>query len=397
MADMDFDVIIVGGGVIGCSSGFFLSRQGLKVAVLEQGNLAEGTTSNSFAWINATSKTAEADYHHLNALGLAGYNELAAEFGQETLGINPVGALKIVRQSDAASYATTRDQANTLGGYGYSNRWIETAELRQLEPRLVLPDDAEALLTPADHCLNAPHFARFMAAKIEARGGRLFENCRAQALIADDDGQVRGIESEAGKLSANKVLIAAGPHTPEVLGALTGYDGFAARFPMRRVPGLLVTTPATAAPQAIRHVVYFASGPELHFLPDFNGGLKLGADETDGMIEEGASLERQRQAAKTLLNRARSYLPDVLPEADVLREDYLDACTLAIGVRPYPNDGRSLAGALPGSKGLFVIATHSGITLAPALGRLMAELMTTGQTPDALAPFVLERFAGFNS
>jgi glycine/D-amino acid oxidase-like deaminating enzyme len=186
------------------------------------------------------------------------------------------------------------------------------------------------------------------------------------------------------------VLLAAGPGTPEVLSELTGYDGFAARFPLRRVPGLLVTTPDLGARRLARHVVYFGGPPEFHLLPDFGGGLKLGADDTDGMIAEDGALECQRAAARILLDRAAERLPGFAGAA------LLDDCRLAIGVRPYPADGVSLAGPLPGAAGLYVIATHSGITLAPALGRLIAETISTGRTPEALAPFRLERIEGLS-
>ena len=82
-----YDVAIIGGGIIGITSAFFLSRLGKKVVVLEQGCLATRTTANSFAWINASSKAAKGDYHQLNASGLAGYNELAQEFGEEPLSL----------------------------------------------------------------------------------------------------------------------------------------------------------------------------------------------------------------------------------------------------------------------------------------------------------------------
>ena len=65
-------------------------------------------------------------------------------------------------------------------------------------------------------------------------------------------------------------------------------------------------------------------------------------------------------------------------------------------MRPYPQDGKTLAGPLPGADGLFVIATHSGVTLSPAIGKLMAELIAEGRTPDALAPFSLSRFQAFS-
>ena len=54
MSDLSYDAVVVGGGVIGCTSAFYLARKGLKVAVIERDRLACGTTSKSFAWINGT-------------------------------------------------------------------------------------------------------------------------------------------------------------------------------------------------------------------------------------------------------------------------------------------------------------------------------------------------------
>lgn len=391
MNEKEFDVIVVGGGVIGCTSAYFLARAGLKVALVEQARLAGGTTGSSFAWINATSKTGDEAYHRLNALGLAGYGELAAEFGDGALGINRGGALKVVRRGDADAYAGTRAQADLLAQWGYPAAWLDGAALRALEPNLALPDDAEALYSLADLNLDAPRFARFMAARVRALGGLVLERCAAHTLDAGEDGQVRGLVTAAGTLRASKLLIAAGPGTPEVLSELTGYDGFSARFPLRRVPGLLVTTPDLGPRQLLRRVVYFADGPQFHLLPDFNGGLKLGADDTDGMIAEDPSPEGQRRAARLLLGRAAEAVPGFAGA------ELLDQCRLAIGVRPYPADGVSLAGPLPGAQGLYVAATHSGITLAPALGRLLAQSITTGQTPEALVPFGLERIEGLSA
>ena len=89
MNDLIYDAVVVGGGVVGCTSAFYLARKGMKVAVVERDSLACGTTSKSFAWINGTSKTTDENYHRLNARGLAAYCELAEEFG-----ITLVGFLK---------------------------------------------------------------------------------------------------------------------------------------------------------------------------------------------------------------------------------------------------------------------------------------------------------------
>ncbi len=387
---MAFDAIIVGGGIIGCTSAYFLARKGLKVAVVEKADIAGGTTGSSFAWINATSKTSDEAYHRLNALGLEGYLKLAVEFGEEALGINPTGALEVVRSSDIAGHAALAAKAAALESFGYPSKLIGVSELRELEPHVAFDDDSHALYAMRDLCLDAPRFVRFMADQICNLGGEVREHCAAREILADDDGRVTAIVTDEGTFETPNVLVATGPGTPEVLSELTGYDGFAARFPMHRVPGLLVTTPATAPPGLVRRVIYFSSDADVHILPDFSGGLKLGADDTDGLAAGTDDPAILREAALKLLRRARERVPGSPGDACI------DDCKIAIGVRPYPQDGKSLAGPLPRSHGLFIIATHSGVTLAPAIGSLIAEAIADGRALDTLKPFSLERYEAFN-
>jgi len=63
-----------------------------------------------------------------------------------------------------------------------------------------------------------------------------------------------------------------------------------------------------------------------------------------------------------------------------------------IGVRPMPGDGHTIAGRLPGLDNAWVIATHSGITLGPLLGQLIADEIGRGTPSALLAPFRPERF-----
>ena len=384
-----YDAVVIGGGIVGCSSAFFLAREGLKVALVERDTIGCGTTSNSFAWINATSKVADEPYHRLNALGQATYRELAVEFGEENLGLNPSGMLQWVRRSDESGYQSMSQQATKLKDFGYPCRWLDVGELRALEPHLVFDDDVEALYAMADPCLDAPRYARFMASQLQEMGSSVFEGCAAHELEMTDEGAITGVVTGAGTLKTEKVLVTTGPGTPEVLSELTGYDGFATRFPMNRVPGLLVSTRSTAPMQFVRHVIYTLSGDAFHILPLPNGGLKIGADDTDGAAADDPSPERLRELALDLLRRAQRMIPNFVGEACI------DECHLGIGVRPYPQDGKSMAGALPGSEGLYVIATHSGVTLSPILGKLMTKVIVSGDTPQALAPFGLDRFQAF--
>lgn len=385
-----FDVVVVGGGLVGCAAAFCLGRRGLTVALVERGRIGGGTTGSSFAWINATSKVADEAYHRLNAMGAALYRELAVEFGEARLGLHPSGMLQCVSRNDAASHKAMHEQAGRLRRYGYPHCILGAKELTAIEPHIPFGDDAEALFAMADGWLEAQLCARFLAGELRSMGSAVIEGCAAKELQMTSDGAITGVVTAQGPLSAPKVLVTVGPDTPELLSELTGYDAFAARFPMTRIPGLLVTTPSTAPSQLLRHILYVDRPAEaMHLRPAANGGLQLGADDTDGLVAEDSSPERMREAAAELLRRAKALIPGFVGEA------CLDGCELAIGVRAYPQDGKTLAGALPGAEGLYLIATHSGITLAPALGRLMAETIVDGRAPELLQPFSLERFPGF--
>jgi glycine/D-amino acid oxidase-like deaminating enzyme len=62
-------------------------------------------------------------------------------------------------------------------------------------------------------------------------------------------------------------------------------------------------------------------------------------------------------------------------------------------VRPLPADGQSIVGRLPGAPGLYVAVTHSGVTLAAHLSRLITADLATGTPPASLAPYTPARFA----
>ncbi len=384
---MKYDVIVVGGGIIGVMCAYELVKSGQKVLLLERGKIAQGTTANSFAWANATSKTTDQAYHDLNAAGLEGYHALLAEFGAEALGIKSGGSLQIAEPADAAGLQSLRDQAAALAAFGHAARWIETSELRALEPNLAFPADAQALFAADDLCIDAPRFTRFISDRIRQHGGEIRENCAALALQADDEGVVTGLTCDQGDLTAANVLVTSGPDINASLAKLTGYDGFHSGFPMGRVPGLLLTTPAVA-PGLLGRLVYGASSNEVHILPESGGGIKIGADDMDGMVIEDQSKENLKRVGQLLLQRAAKLLP-ALGTVDI------DSCTLGIGTRAYPTDGKTIAGQMPAAKGFYLVATHSGITLAPAIAPLMAALIVTQQMPNPLSPFGLERFPGF--
>ena len=385
---MEQDLIIIGGGIIGVSLAFHASRAGVHPLLLEARELAGGTTSASFAWANASTKTNDEGYHRLNVAGMAGYDALAREFGEAALGIRRAGALQVVSRAERAGYQAMQREARILAGFGYRAELLSHGALGAKAPGLRLAEDAEALYLPDDMIIDAPHFTRFLASQVTRNGGRIL-HARAQSLRADDAGRVQGVESSAGSFNAPCVVTCAGKDSGTLLATLTGHAPLASQFPLREVPGLLATTPPMPA-LALDHLLYTSTKQELHMLRLGDGRIRIGSDDIDALIWDDRSPGAMAAGGRALLARAAGFLPD-LAGVDV------GDCHLAIGIRPYPEDGQPIIDQFPGASGLFTIATHSGITLAPIIGALVAQWIASGARPEALAPYGLSRFSGFRN
>lgn len=384
--DSTFDAVVVGGGMLGCTTAWCLGERGMKVALVEARAIGDGTSANTFAWINGTSKTADEAYHRLNALGAERYRSLAREWGERRIGLHPTGMLEWSSPADGARLENMRSAATRLEQWGYPVTWVDRRDLEAMEPHVRFEDGAEGLFAMADAWLDVPAFLAFLAERLRSGGARIFDGCRARELVMDDEGKVLGIDTDAGRLATEQVVVATGPDTPAVLASLTGYDAFATRFPLQQAPGLLITTPDGEARRLTRRILYTSDASHAHVRETPGGGLLIGADDTDGRILEDTSPENLRRAAFDVLERVRGIIPAFGGGA------LLDECRLGIGVRPMPADGRSIAGPMPSATGLYLAVTHSGVTLAPAIGSLLADTMESGAPAPGLAPFGLERF-----
>src|SRR5204863_476800 len=188
-------------------------------------------------------------------------------------------------------------------------------------------------------------------------------------LNADGMAAHRELARELGAAAGHHV----GASTHEFLSPL------GVSIPVGRVPGLLAVTSPPA--QSLRRVVH---APGIHLRPEAGGGLVLGADDVDAPAAEARSASRLDELAALLLERAGCVMPAVRGVKVVDRR---------VGVRPMPADRHTIAGRIPGLDNAWLIATHSGVTLGPLLGRLIAEEIVDGTSHAALAPFRPERFA----
>lgn len=341
----------------------------MRVIVLDADDAASGASGNSFAWLNAVSKEPDA-YHRLNAMGMAEYDALVAEVGGEQL-IHRGGAL---RWAESPAQQTQLDQlVERLQGRGYAARWISPEETSELEPGLRLPPDVlRVALFDHDAWVDGPEIVHALLDRVREKGD-VVEQCAVTGIIADD-GRVSAIETERGTVSVGALLLCAGIATPELARML------GVRIPVERVPGLLAVTAPVPASTLNRIVLHHT----VHLRPDLDGRIRMGAPDLDGEISEETPTVPLPSGAAQLLERAARLLPAL--EGVAIERAH-------VGVRPIPADGYTVAGRFPGWENAYVLVTHSGITLGPLLGRLLAEDMTGADPDPLLAEFRPGRFA----
>ena len=383
-----FKVVVIGAGVVGMGIARELSERGMRVALVEKGSVGGGTSAHTFAWVNATAKVTDEAYFRLNQRGTEAYRTLARDYGERRIGLHPIGMLEWASPDNDGRLEALRERADRLASLGYPVARVNREQLVAMEPHIAFGEKVEGLHAIADAWLDVPRYIAFGVQQLEAGNSQVFEHCEALELVVDDGGKVSGVVTSAGQFECEHVVVATGPDTPEVLSALTGYEAFSSRLPVRRAPGLLVKTPPEDCFHFVHHVLYDGDSG-IHVRESADGGLLLGSDETDGLVEADSPFEQLQEAARGLLERAGQLIPKFSGV------EVLEQCELGVGVRPVPADEKSIAGPMPDSQGLHIAVTHSGVTLSLELGRLLADTIEHGEIPQALAPFTITRFQGF--
>lgn len=364
MAPQRFDVVVVGAGIVGSSIAYRLAERGRRIALVEATAAGSGVSGKSFAWFNSEEKHPDT-YHHLNAAGVAEYAALAEEI--PAVEVHRTGALRWPESME--DHERFEERRQRLTELGYAVRWLDRAEVERLEPNLRLPESAtRALFYEHDGWVDPP---QVITALLRTAGDRitLIEGAPVEEVFRSRE-TVTGVRARGETIECDSLVIAAGTGTP-ALAELLG-----ATVPAQQWPGLVIVT-APVPEGTLGRVVHHRASD---IRPDPSGGIRISAEGTSGRGEINAP----QAAPDEVLARTAEVLP-ALESARVAR--------VLLGVRPIPADRVTIAGRLPGTSNAFVAVTHSGVTLGPLLGRLIAAEVCGGEPDALLADFRPDRFA----
>jgi glycine/D-amino acid oxidase-like deaminating enzyme len=362
-------VAVIGAGVVGASVAFRLAQAGANVILVDRGDPGQGTSGSSFAWANANLKLPR-DYFELNFAGMRAHRELREELGAAPW-LHDGGNL--VWQHDESELM---ERVARLQSWGYvAEMWPAAEAHERLEPSIRFSrSDAHLAYFPEECWVDAPLLASAMVERARRLSAQTHFGTTLESIELNAGRVVAVTLGQIGRLPVDAVVNAAGAGADKV-AALVGRT-----LPLAPTTGLLVRV--AVAPTPVSRVVHT---PDVHLRPDGDGFVLLHHDDTDHALGERRQITLDDPLVTELVSRARRVVD---------RFDNARVVDARIGVRPYPRDGRSCAGPVSAIPGYYEAVTHSGVTLGPLLGRLLAQTITSGQTDPLLVPFSPDRFGG---
>ncbi len=364
------DVVIVGGGVIGCAIADALAIEGLSVRLLERDRVASGASGAAAGMLPPISEArAGGALLEMGIDSLGRFPSLCERLFDET-GIDPEleqsGLVHLV-EDESGRQALEMDLARLPGSLATEARphWRNRDTLVQ-DLKTELPAIAGGFLTSFAYHVRPPRLVQALAAAARQRGVSIESGVAVEGLQRQGD-RVTGVETTAGPLSAGAVVLAAGAWTPSLVASAAPdlvRRGACAIQPVRgQILSLAPPLPA------IREILW---ADDVYLVPKRDGTWIVGATEEP----VGFDCRVTAEGVAGLVERACRYLP-------ALRGATFERAWA--GLRPVSSDGLPWIGSVPQYSGLVVAAGHgrNGVLLAPLTAeRIRDELLGKGSSAD---------------
>ena len=357
------DVIIIGGGVIGCAIAYNLAKVQVKSLVIEKAAGVGREASWSGAGILASHASTQEPYAELCRASLALYPSLAEQLKTETQ-ID----IEFIQSGSIAVFSTDAEKKGLISlaerrvERGFSAEALTAAQVWELEPA-ISRSVAGGVRFPHDAQVRSAKLSKALAKGAVQLGTQfLFGNPVTSFLRKAE--RVVGVEVNGEVCYGETIVIAAGCWSGKITGLL-GYS-----LPIEPVRGQIVLTETTLP--LFRHII---DGFGVYLVPRSDGKVLIGAT-----VEFVGYDNRTTLAGVQGMIEAGTTLMPALAE-----KSFIQAWS---GLRPYTKGGPFL-GKLPGFDNVIVASGHykNGILLSPITGKLICELIMTGCPSMSLQPF----------
>ncbi|WLR51703.1 FAD-binding oxidoreductase [Bacillus tianshenii] len=357
-----YKTIILGSGIIGSTIAYHLSKQEDGILIIDKHAPASGTSSATQAWVWVHTKKPDF-YAELSMYSSELYLNLKKELSYEFEFHRSGGITPIFTEEE---WENAEKLVQTQKKVGINVKLLSKKRALKKEPALN-PSIIGAMYSPLDAHVNPMRLVYSLIKEAEKNGVQTsFYN---EVIFAEklDAGGYK-VETQQGTFFAERLVIAGGPWAPQI-GKWFDID-----IPIELVKGqIMVTEPIQPI---IKHIVRGMRQTN-------NGELLIGMSSERTGFDRSTTFDVLKQSAQLA-----SHLIPALEDVKIVRH--------FAGIRAVPKDKLPIFGEVDGHEGLFVAATHSGITLAPIIGLLMTEIISGKEPTISYDPYDIKRFEKSN-
>jgi 4-methylaminobutanoate oxidase (formaldehyde-forming) len=374
-------VVIIGGGIVGCSVAYHLGKLGwTDVLLLEQAKLSSGSTWHAAGLVGQL--RTNANITQLLGYSIELYRRLENETGLAT-GWKMNGGLRLA--CNAERWTEVRRQATTAHSFGLEMHLLTPREAQDLWPLMTIDDVVGAAFLPTDGQASPSDIVQALARGARRSGVTIREDTPVTA-IRIEGGSVRGVEAAGNFIACEKLVIAAGQWS-RPLGAMAGVN-----IPLVSVQHhYAITEPIDGTPPTLPTL---RDPDRLTYYKEEVGGLAFGGYESNPIpwAVDGIPDGFHYMLLDPDFDHFASVVELALPRVPALADAGIKQ--LINGPESFTPDGNFILGEAPEMKNVFVAAGFNafGIASGAGAGMALAEWVAQGEPPYDLWPADIRRF-----
>ncbi|MBL4749515.1 MAG: GcvT family protein [Amylibacter sp.] len=373
--------VIIGGGIVGCSTAYHLAKLGWDVVLLERKKLTSGTTFHAAGLVGQL--RSNANITQLLGYSVDLYKTLADETGLET-GWKMNGGLRLACNQER--WTEVKRQATTAHSFGLEMELLTPKEAQDLWPLMQVDDVIGAAFMPTDGQANPSDITQSLAKGARMAGARIFEDTKVLSVDVEK-GVIKGVKTEKGYIECAVVIACCGQWTrnfAKTVGVNVPLVSMEHQYMVtERIEGVPSNLPTLRDPD------------RLTYYKEEVGGLVMGGYEPNpidwargGVIPQGfhySLLDSNFDHFEQLMELSLGRVPAL--ETAGIKE-------LVNGPESFTPDGNFIIGEAPELKNFFVGAGFNafGIAAGGGAGMALAEWVDKGEPPFDLWPADIRRF-----
>jgi heterotetrameric sarcosine oxidase gamma subunit len=380
------DVVIIGGGIVGCSIAYHLTKEGITdVVLLERKQLTSGTTWHAAGLVGQLRASRNLTELAKYTTGL--FEGLEKETGQAT-GFKQNGSISIALTEGRLEELMRG--ASMARNFGLEVQVISTGEIRERLPHYNMENVAGGVFLPKDGQVNPIDVTQALAAGARSRGARIFENTKVIRILVRD-GKAVGVETVDGTIMADKVVVASGMWSRD-LGRSIGVN-----IPLHACEHFyIVSEPIADLP---RNMPVVRVPDECTYYKEDAGKLMVGAFEPKAKPWGGGGIDEDH--AFVTLPEDMDHFEPILANA-INRVPLLETAGIQLffnGPESFTPDVRYYLGEVPEVKEVYVATGFNsiGIQSSGGAGLVLAKWIKNGHPPMDVNGIDIRRIHPFQS